>query len=284
MIKRTVVIVVLGLTVPCLTVFAQTTVCDDSAIMSLKGKWIADFAPRPSPREITNEQYVQIAKRADAVHPLLLEAYPEPVGMQEGRWRHVYGGPGTSGLLAFYYIAGLTEYFCAPSAAPDSVLGRLGAPAKPVYVPGDALTNLQVHFNKLGALLETRSGMTVGGLQVFQRPRPAGTWKGYDLYERESGQIVSTVMLTRKGMLPHRPVTRKEYLDFMIATFRRQYDDSIAAANEILKNPDASRVPEFVEGARRSLADAAKLRDDMSAPFQQALKKHAGDGTLGSPA
>ena len=88
MIRRSVLIVVLSLAVSRFALFAQTTVCDDSAIMSLKGKWTTQHAPRPSPKEVTNKQYLQVTKRADAVHPLLLEAYPELVGIQEGRWWH----------------------------------------------------------------------------------------------------------------------------------------------------------------------------------------------------
>ena len=61
---------------------AQTAVCDDAAVMSLRGKWVADSAPRPP--NVTVEQYQQTAKRADAAHLLLLEAYPELAGMQEG--------------------------------------------------------------------------------------------------------------------------------------------------------------------------------------------------------
>lgn len=284
MITRAAVLGLLSLSVFRPAAFGQTPVCNDAAIMSLKGKWINESVSRPPPRELTNEQALQIAKRADAVHPLLLEAYPELVGMQVGRQWHVYGGSPITGLLAYSYRGGLSEYFCAPKASPGSILGKLGAPSKPVYDSESELTNLQVHFNNIGSVVEELPGMTVGGRQVLHRPRPTGTWKGYDRYVRESGQLVSHVLLTRKGTALFRPVTRKQYLDYMIATFGSRYDETIAGANEILRNPDASRVPEFVEGARRSIADAARVRDEMSAPFQEALKKHAADGTLGSPA
>ncbi len=284
MIKRTFLIVILFLAVFRSAVFAETTVCDDAAIMSLKGKWVTQHAPRPSPKEVTNEQYLQITKRADAVHPLLLETYPELVGIQEGRWWHGGGAPSSfaPGLLAYYYVGGLSQYFCAPNASPDSILGKLGAPFNPVYVRGAAETNLMVTFN--GGFPMTTAGMTVDGLQVFHRLRPAGTWKGYELYVPQQNAIEKggLVLLTRKGMLPYRPVTRKQYLDYKIAEIQRFYDDTTAAANEILKNPDASRVPEFVEGAKRSLADAARMRDERTAPFQEELKKNTADKTLGS--
>lgn len=60
---------------------------------------------------------------------------------------------------------------------------------------------------------------------MFHRPRPTGTWKGYERYVTESGALVSQVLLTRKGMALLRPVTRKQYLDYMIATFRSRYDE-----------------------------------------------------------
>ncbi len=204
--------------------------------------------------------------------------------MQAGRQWRVYGGSPITGLLAYSYRGGLSEFFCAPNAEPGSILGKLGAPSKPVYVAESEQTNLQVYFNNVGSLVEPLPEVTVGGRQVFHRPRSTGTWKGYDRYVTESGPMVSQVLLTRKGMALFRPVTRKQYLDYMIATFRSRYDETLASANAILKNPDASRVPEFVEGARRSIADAARVRDEMSAPFREALKKHAADGTLDSPA
>jgi hypothetical protein len=260
MIKRTVLSVVLSLAVSPSALFAQTTVCNDSAIMALRGKWTAPHhAPRPSPQEVTNEQYLQAAKRADAIHPLLLEAYPELVGMQEGRWWHSVRGPSffVTQLLAYNYIGGLSQYFCAPNASPGSILGKLGAPSKPVYVPEAAETNLIVHFNNFGdpdyGFLRQIQGLTVNGLQVFHRLRPAGTWKGYELYATKF-EMDGLVLLTRKGMLPYRPVTRKQYLEYMIATIQRNY------------------------------ADAASLRDELTARYREELKKNAADKTLDSPA
>jgi len=285
---RTVLLVVLCLASCALPAFAQAPSCNDAAIMSLRGQWIADSAPRPSPKEVTNDQYLQIAMRADAVHPLLLEAYPELVGMREGRWWHSGGGPSgvAQGLLAYNYIGALSQYFCAPNASPDSILGRLGAPARPVYVDRAAETNLIVHFNHFGdsGFLTALTDITVDGLPVFQRSRPTGVWKDHERYVRESSLAGDgLVLLTRKGMLPYRPVTRKQYLDHMVAAIQRQYDDTIAAAKAVLANPETSGVPEFAEGARQSIADAAIILAPI-ARFQEELKRNAAAKTLDSPA
>jgi len=282
MTKRTVLLVILyhGL---CLgtsrsAAFAQTTGCNDAAIMPLKGNWIADSAPRPSSREVTIEQYLQVTKRVAAVHPLLLEAYPELVGMQEGRWWRSGGGPSLSGgTLAYSYTGGLSQHFCAPKASPDSMLGKLGAPFKPVYVNRAAETNLIVHFIRFGdsGFVRELRGITVNGLQVYERQRPACTWKGYDLYVPQQNAIEKggLVLLTRKCILPFRPVTRKQYLDYKIAETQRFYDDTVAASNEILKNPDASRVPEFIEVQWMSQSGVAsanfKKRVEANFPIEQ---------------
>lgn len=292
MITRTVFLVILCLGVSHSAAFAQTTGCNDSAIMSLMGKWTALHGPRPPKQLVTNEQYLQIANRTDAAHAWLLEAYPELVGMYAGRWGRAGVRPAAvaPGLLQYTYRAVPSPYFCSPNAAPDSVLGKRGAPFKPVYLVDAIETRLEVHFNHFGDpdfdFLRQEREMTVDRRQVFHRLRPAGAWKGYELYVTRPNlaEKDGLVLLTRKGMLPYRPITRKQYLDYMIATLQRQYDDTVAAAKGVLQNPDTSRVPEFVEGAQRSLADAARIRDDTTARFQEELKKNAADKTLDSPA
>jgi hypothetical protein len=181
MIKRTVLIVVLSLAVSCLRAFAQAPLCNDSMIMATKGKWTTRSNPRPPRQLVPNEQYLQVTNRIDAVHPLLLEAYPELVGM-EAHWSRVGGWPG-GGLGAtapfeYTYRAGLFYYFCALDARPGSPAALAGAPFKPVLA-GETNTRLDVYFNQLGVghvdfFIEQRE-MRVNGLQVFYRRHPAGT-------------------------------------------------------------------------------------------------------------
>jgi hypothetical protein len=278
-----ILVLVLSCAVARPTLFAQKPVCDDAAVMALRGKWIADSPPRP--QNITVEQYQQAAKRTDAAHLLLLEAYPELVGMREGRWWRTVGGSaldGAPGLLSYYYIGGLSQYFCAPNASPDSILGKLGAPSRPVYVARAAETNLMVHFNQLAGFLTGRAGMIIGGLRVFERPRAAGTWKGYDLYVREQNLAGDgMVVVVRKGMLPYRPVTRKQYLEYMIASVERIFDDMVAAEKQALKDPNLSA---FRAEAEQRLADLLKLRNERAVRYRAELKQHAADKTLDVPA
>ena len=251
--------------------------------MARRGKWIADSPPRP--QNVTVEQYQQVAKRTDAAHLLLLEAYPELVGIQEGRWWRTVGGSapdGAPGLLVYHYIGGLSQYFCAPNASPDSMLGKLGAPSRPVYVVKGAGLNLMVQFNQLAGFLTSRAGMSIGGLQVFERPRAASTWKGYDLYVRDQNFAGDgKVVVVRKGMLPYRPVTRKQYLEYMIASVEQIFDDMVAAEKQALKDPNLSA---FRAETEQRLADLLKRGNERAVRYRAELKQHAADKTLDAPA
>jgi hypothetical protein len=283
MLNSIVLIVVLSLALSRSAAFAQPPVCDDAAIMALKGKWTADSPPRSSP--VTSEQYMQAARRTDAIHALLLEAYPEPVGMEEGLWERFVGGPpldAAPGLLGYRYRGSLVPYFCAPNASPGSILGKLGAPSRPVYAR-DSRVSLIVNFNNFVDTPFLRQwSQTVGGLQVFSRPRHTGTWKGYDLYVDSVGDKL--VLLTRQGMLPYRPVTRKQYIDHQIAMFQRLHDNSVAATERALQDPLSLRVPGYVEQLKEGLANLVMTRERMTAPYREALMTNTAEGTLDLPA
>ena len=298
MIKRTIFLVILYLGIYNVVAFAQAPLCNDMMIMALKGKWIASHGLRPS-GEVSNEQYRQVTNRIDAVHPLLLEAYPELIGMGKGEWSRVgapsVGREGATGPYAYIYVARLYEYFCAPNASPDSILGKAGAPFKPVYAGDSFHAMLGVHFNHFGDFLRGLAGMTVNGLQVFHRLlRPAGTWKGHDVYRASSDQMEGMVMLTRKGMLPYRPITRKQYLEYMIARMQQLFDDTVAGVKETERKLAAANLPktpemeemlkETKQQAAEQVANTAKYRDDTTAVFQEELKKNAAGNTLDSPA
>lgn len=261
---------------------AQKPSCDDAAVMALKGKWIAESQPRSE--GVTVEQYQQAAKRTDAAHALLLETYPELVGMQMGGWWRVVGAPGVPGLLSYYYIGAVSPYFCAPNARPGSILAKLGAPSQPVYDADARQTHLRVDFNNLtlSRFLRERTGMIVGGLQVFDRPRSAGVWKGRPLFVNDTYRAGNgLVVVARPGMQPYRPLTRKQYLEFMSASALRNFDDMIAAQKQALKDPKMSA---FKADGEQRLADLLKLRGEQNARYQAELKQNTVDRSLDLPA
>ena len=285
MIKRTVLTAVLCLGICNSAAFAQAPpICNDSMIMATKGKWKAPSNSLRPPRGlVTTEQYRQITNRIDTVHPLLLEAYPDLVGM-EARWTR--DGPISSsysaGILEYSYRAMLFYYYCSLDARPGSLAALEGAPFKPV-LNGESSTYFVVNFNGGFLLGNSYTNITVNGLQVFPLERPTETWKGYNLYRRRDEVLHGgRVLLTRKGMSPYRPITRKQYLDYMIATVHRQFDDMIAAAKKTLQMPEDPFG--LKEGAKQLIADAAKSRESISARFQEELKENEADKTLDSPA
>ena len=292
MIKRTVLILILSLSMCNFAAFAQAPLCNDSMIMATKGKWKTLPTLYGPPRElVTNEQYRQVTNRIDAVHPLLLEAYPDLPGMEAGWMRD---GPVPSRYSAeiikyeYSYRATLYNYYCALDARPGSPAALAGAPFKPI-LNGETSTYFIVNFNG-GFLSENiNPKFTVNGRRVFALERPTETWKGYNVYRTPAAigkPVHAKVLLTRKGMLPYRPITRKQYLEYMIATIQRQSDATVAATKEVLQH--LSRMPGDPFGqkevAQRNLADAAKNRDKLTARFQEELQKNAADKTLDSPA
>jgi hypothetical protein len=85
-------------------------------------------------------------------------------------------------------------------------------------------------------------------------------------------------------MLPYRPVTRKQYIDHQIAMFQRLHDNSLAATERALRDPNALRVPGYVEELQESLANLVKTGAMMTAPYREALMTNTAEGTLDLPA
>ncbi len=289
MIKRTVLTAVLCLGICNSAAFAQAPpICNDSMIMATKGKWKAPSNSLRPPRElVTNEHYREVTNRIDAVHPLLLEAYPDLSGM-EARWMR--DGPVTSRYSAeiikyeYSYFATLYNYSCLLDARPGSPAALAGAPFRPL-LNGETGTYFIVKFNGGFLSEDINPKFTVNGRRVLLLERPTETWKGYDVYRTptEVGKPVhGKVILTRKGMRPYRPITRKQYLDYMIETVHRQFDDMIAGAKKTLQMPEDPLG--IKDGVRQMLADATKARESISARFQEELKENEADKTLNSPA
>jgi hypothetical protein len=68
--------------------------CSDSLLMTIKGKY-TKYPDAISPyisSILPKAQQPEALRRMDAMHKLLLEAYPQPLGM-DGRWRRdLYAG------------------------------------------------------------------------------------------------------------------------------------------------------------------------------------------------
>jgi hypothetical protein len=186
---------------------AQITACNDSLIMSIKGTWKL-YPRQPMHKPVTKAEFDMATKNMEAYHQLLLEAYPQGIGC-EPQVNMVNPNPAfyTPSVYSYYYYTAIYPYVCIKD--------------KPVNIT-QTNTTLSVYVNAYDKFW-TSTKFFINGQEVFYRQPKAGQWKGYDSYYSQEEPIV---MLTRSNMLPYKPVTRKQYLDYMI-----HYFDSLYTSN-----------------------------------------------------
>ena len=113
---------------------------------------------------------------------------------------------------------------------------------KPVY-KGTSGNNLTVNINNFDVFC-TKIPLVINGMQVFYRCHKIGTWKGADLYEyQDNVDYIYKVLLTREGELPYKPVSRKQYLDYMIPFLDSFYNEAIKNTKTI---PDQQQREESI--------------------------------------
>lgn len=207
--------------------------CNDSLLMTTKGKYTKGYdniAPLIS-SVLPKAQQPEVLLRMDAMHKLLLEAYPQPIAM-DGRWgRDMYVGTFAedvnykNGIPVCNYMYRCT--FCSNVCSQNK--------PKEVDVCADVYNHFRVYVNQLGELQSDLKSdtMTINGRKVYLLNPLVGSWKGYDLYGRP-GEKFNCVLLSRKGESPFTPVTRKQYLEYSIPWLNRFFDEMIKSPGSML--------------------------------------------------
>ena len=202
----------------CFYSFAQTTKCNDSLLMSIKGTW-SKYPQQPMQKPVTKTEFDQATKNIGAFHQLLLKAYPEGIGCEP---QVVMVNPHPSfyvpSVYSYYYYTAILPYICIKN--------------KPVKID-QTNTTFRVIVNGFEKFW-TPTQFFIAGQEIFYRQPKVGKWKGYNAYYSDEQPLV---MLTRKDMLPYKPVTRKEYLDYMIHYVDSSYTNR---ANQFKKVDDPS--------------------------------------------
>ena len=179
-------------------------------------------------------------KRLDEIHKMVVELYPEPVGVDLA-WHRVirnnsFGGRVTTdktrdGVIRHYksqqatavadpyYGVRFYHYVCNYENNTEIVGG----------FPGAASAELQVMINSLDhfAAIPASSCMRVNGYPVGMRSSVQTTWKGYDMAYGPSSTGTRSILIHRKGILPYIPVTRKQYLEHSIEHLTDIMNDAI---------------------------------------------------------
>ncbi len=129
---------------------------------------------------------------------------------------------------------------------------------------------------------------TIEGRPIKRKMFATGKWKGYDMMSSVGGIYADAasehfVLISRDGMLPYIPITRKQFLDRAIQYITRYYDEltkKMLEANETL--PAQFRSPQKEIDDQK--AQNAKAKNDALKKLQDELEKTTKDGLLDAPA
>ena len=221
----------------------KTTTTNDTCTavkaMSVKGKWttLTDNITAVNPT-----QKLETFKRLDAIKNIFMNLFPEPTGVDIrvrkstgicyfGSTRKYRLSP--DGDLSFDYVKILpnisygsffnfSPHYCAHT---DKGI---------VFVPGSKNENSDgagITVNDFSGLIDgpaVDDDWTINGLPVRMLSTVINKkWKNYELYG--SGRYV---LIHRNGMLPYKPVTRKQYLDRCLVFTEQLHDKMIRALNQ----------------------------------------------------
>ncbi|MES1221041.1 MAG: hypothetical protein ABUT20_36410 [Bacteroidota bacterium] len=215
----------------------KTTIpCNDSTAQNAKGRWIKST-------DLGSVNSKECYNRLDAIHDLILKIYAEPKGVDVawhraagvsyfGSKRKYYttndGRPtfdylSTPHFLQYSYTAGVFRYWC------DAYEKNILHPGH----PSETGTWLNIIANK--NISEPGSGddWTINGLPVITKKQAEYKEDGYEMMYAEPGQDVRSVLVYRKGVLPYKPVTRKQYLDQCIIYHTKIWDEAISGIEQM---------------------------------------------------
>lgn len=235
--------------------FAQTIPCNDDLIMSIKGTW-KKYPQQPMEKPVTKTEFEQATKNMGAFHQLVLKAYPEGIGCEpQVNMINPRPAPVASWVYEYHYYTAIFRYFCNRFGKPEKELGTN--------------TTFTVNVNGIGNFW-TSTLLFINGQEVFSREPKVGKWKGYDVYYSEEEPVV---MLTRKDMLPYKPVTRKQYLDFMIHRLDSIYTVIINGMKLMVEPPPPEEITNMIN-----------QKNDILKVYRKEIEKSAAKNLLDSPA
>ncbi len=129
---------------------------------------------------------------------------------------------------------------------------------------------------------------TIEGRPIKRKMFATGKWKGYDMMSSVGGIYANAasehfVLISRDGVLPYIPITRKQYLDRAIQYVARYYDELIQYMlqnNETL--PTQIRLSQ--EDLDKQKTQNTKAKNEALKKLHDALEKTTRDGLLDEPA
>jgi hypothetical protein len=263
--------------------------CNQEFLNSYKGKWlIPDTTLVNSP----TKNYAQKAKaRIMAIHDLIKHVYPQPIA-SDAYWRGTYSKSDFAYTIKYVTEDGRTQKEYLKRIQVEGwkyymilfawICGENANEMWNGYPDAGGGNAINVYANYLPVLTGEFSDddvWTIDGLPIKAKMPVIGQWKGYDVVATNGGYYADQnnewlILIARNGMLPYIPVTRKQYLDRVIAYATKFYDKIIATNEQI---PDKAERDEIKNRNIKAKNDAVKK-------LQDELEKTTRDGLLNATA
>jgi hypothetical protein len=271
--------------------------CTEEFINNYKGKWlIHDPALGPTS---TNDYHDEVIKRLNQFQNLVYQTYPQPMG-SDACWSGSFVK--TSFADEIKYELGRKDEWEAHDIMKNTVYRLMygvtlcgwdcnGEKQIMNGYPQTGGAGLGIKANILTILNGNFSEgpeWTIDNRPIKQKIPTIGNWKGYEVMSTVGPQYADAasshiILISRDGMLPYIPITRKQYLDRAILFVTRFYDDGInkiRKANEAL--PAQIRTPR--EDLDNIIAVNTKSKNDALKKLRDELEKTTNDGLLNAPA
>ena len=210
--------------------------CTDEMAATAKGRWLktADVSSALSSTEIT--------ARLGKIHEMVVEIIPQPAGV-DAAWhrsagksqfgekrkyartddgRTDYNSSNLPHFSQYYFRAGFFGYRCEYGKSNSLVPGY----------PGETGTWLTIFANgNLGTEVGDDT-WTIDGLPVMQYYSVKERKEGIEFLFYEPDSRNRFILIHRKGVLPYKHVTRKQYLDHCIIRYANTFDEAIKGVEQ----------------------------------------------------
>lgn len=267
--------------------------CTVEIANNYQGKWL-----------ITKDESnydAEVKKRFKKFQEILLQTYPQPTG-GDAAWnghfakasfadqvkyvmnetnQKVYEEPvKTNTVYRYDYHLIVYPWYCCGSNAICNIYPEISGGVG-LTIVGNQLDISNGNFMS-GDLIG--SEWTIDGRPIKMKKPAIGQWRGYDVLTSEGGSFAELsskrfVLISRNGMLPYIPVSRKEFFDRAVLYVTKFYDNAIASIDQTPDNLYANKTDK--DDSKKA---SAKDKNDVLRRLHDELDKTTREGLLNSPA
>lgn len=214
--------------------------CTDEMAQNAKGRWIKST-------DLGTINSKDAFNRLDEIKDMMLKIYQQPTGV-DAVWhrsagvsyfgsKHKYYKTSDDRLTFDYsnlphffqyaYNAGFFRYQCEYNKTHSLLPGY----------PGETGTWINIIANTTLGEMAGDDSWTINGMPVIMRKPVIKKIEGVEFLHPEPGYNVRHVLVYRKGTLPYKPVTRKQYLEYCITYHSKLWDEAIKTSQQIPVRP-----------------------------------------------